>query len=75
MKTRKTLEPVIANAIIWAAIIIASSLLTGESGPGETMPLLLIAGWFATQGLVTETRRSRQAECAFIRRLLRRWPR
>lgn len=75
MKIRKLLNPVIANALIWAAIIIAASLLTGDSEQGNTLMLLLLAGWFATQSLITGSPETRRAECAAFRRLLRRNPR
>lgn len=72
MNIRKLLNPVIGNAIIWAAIIIATSLLTDESEQGNTLMMLLLAGWFATQSFITSSPQSRRAECATIRRLLKR---
>jgi len=70
MRIRKILNLVIANALIWAAIIIATSLLTGDSEQGSTLMLILLAGWFATQSLITGSPETHRAECRTFRRLL-----
>ena len=72
MKFNKIFSPVVLNAIIWAALIIASSLVISEDKQSATMLFLLIGGWFVTQELVTGSRAYSNAECAYIRRLFRR---
>ena len=39
---------VVANAIIWAGVILASSLVMAGSEQPETVGLLLIVGWYAS---------------------------
>lgn len=54
--------PVIANALVWAAMMLASALLTTprEDGNSNVMMLILVAGWVATNGLVSK---STDSEC------------
>ena len=61
---------VIGNALIWAAMMIASSLLIGAHENSQTLMLLFIAGWFATNGLVTERGNLMRAECNALRRMV-----
>jgi len=46
----------IGNAIIWAAMILASALLMGNSDNSFTLQLLLIAGWFGSNALLAPRR-------------------
>lgn len=46
----------IGNAIIWAAMILASALLMGDSDNSFTMLLLLIGGWFCSNALLAPRR-------------------
>ena len=64
MSNKKQVSPVIANAVIWAAIILATSLLTGdvlESDKSFMLLILQIAGWFATNGLVSSISKATKA--------------
>lgn len=49
--------PVIVNALVWAAMMLASAWLTtprdGENS--NVMMFVLIAGWVATNGLVSKS--------------------
>ena len=62
---------VVGNALIWAAMIIASALLFDGREGGETMMMLLIVGWLASQPLIAGARSARE-ECVGLRRLYRR---
>lgn len=64
-KTKQT----IGNALIWAAMIIASSLVIEDSKTASTMMFLLIAGWIASSSLFGGLAQSARAECAAIKRL------
>ena len=70
MKESKKSKAGLANAIIWASMIIASSLLSGDQPQGQTMTLLLIAGWFTSQNLMPGSEGAARSECAMIRRIL-----
>ncbi len=72
MKLKEIFNPVIVNSLIWAALIIASSLVIPENKQSTTILFLLIFGWFATQDLIPGSRSYSKAECMFFRRLLRR---
>lgn len=62
--------PVFTNAIVWAALIIATSLLMSDAGDSQKAMLLLlqIAGWFTVNATLTKNRRSLKAELARHRR-------
>ena len=66
-KTEK--KKTIANAIIWAAMILATSLVVGDTEKMSAMIPILIAGWFASTQLVGGNDMM-QKECAMWRRLL-----
>ena len=70
MKDSKQSKAGLANAIIWASMIIASSLLTGDQPQGQTMTLLLFAGWFTSQYLMPGSEEAARAECAMFRSIL-----
>ncbi len=66
-KTEK--KKTIANAIIWAAMILATSLVIGDSDKMAAMFPILIAGWFASAQLLSG-KGAMQQECAMWRKLL-----
>lgn len=72
MKLKKIFNPVIVNAIVWGALMIASSLVISEDKQSTTMLFLLIGGWLVTQDLVTGSHVYSKAECSYFRRLFRR---
>lgn len=49
--------PVITNALVWAAMMLASAWLTTpkDGGDSNVMMFMLIAGWVATNSLVSKT--------------------
>ena len=56
---RRFNRPAIANALVWAATMIATALLTESTNGTQTLILLMIAGWFTTHNLIGDS-----AECA-----------
>lgn len=51
----------IANALIWAAMIIAMTLLTKSEDNSSMIVLLMIAGWMATQNIIQQARGDNQS--------------
>jgi len=74
MKNQKKTKPLIGNAIIWAAMMIAVGLLTKGNENSQFLIVLMIAGWFATQSLIVGPKALMAAECALFRRLVGRGP-
>ena len=72
MKKTKSVKPAVANAMIWAAMMIASSLLMADPSEANSkmMIILMVAGWFATQRLVPGSKQLLANERACFRRLL-----
>ena len=73
MTNGKKTNPVIGNAIIWASLMIATSLILAgaadvEAGQKSTIMILQIAGWFATNQMLTKGGNSAKAEWACLRR-------
>ncbi|MBO6505019.1 MAG: hypothetical protein JJ850_16505 [Kordiimonadaceae bacterium] len=66
-KTEK--KKTIANAIIWAAMILATSMIVGDSDKMSAMLPILIAGWFASN-MMLAGKDGMQKECAMWRKLL-----
>lgn len=66
MKPQSSL--VIGNAVIWAALMLALSLLMADTPNSDTMILLLVAGWFASQALFTDFRADARREWACLKR-------
>ena len=63
-------RPAVTNAIVWAALIIATALLMSDAGDSQksTLLLLQIAGWYTIDATLTKNRRSLKAERACLRR-------
>ena len=57
-------RPAVTNAIVWAALIIATALLMSDAGDSQksTLLLLQIAGWYTIDATLTKNRRSLKAE-------------
>ena len=70
MNETKNNRSIIANAVIWAAMIIAAALVMDGGNQAQTMMLVLIGGWFASHSLFSNSKQALRAECAFIRRLM-----
>lgn len=60
---------IVGNALIWAAMMIASAILFKGQDGAKTLLLLFIAGWFATNSLIAGPRDMMRAECATFRRI------
>ena len=62
--------PVIANAIVWAAVIIATALIMADAGGDRKMSLLLlqIVGWYAVNLTLLKAGNSPKAEWACLRK-------
>ncbi len=69
MTNRSTAKQSIGNALIWAAMVIASSLVVEDSKAASTMMFLLIAGWIASTSLFGGVAQNARAEFAAIKRL------
>jgi len=72
MENKSLGKQTIINAIIWAAMIIASALVIHDEKAQSTMLFLLLAGWVASSGLFGGVAHSARAECAAIMSLFRR---
>lgn len=59
----------VGHSIIWAAMMIASSLVMKDEGSADTMLFLLMAGWVATMTVTGGFKQSVERECAFLRKL------
>lgn len=59
----------IANAVIWAAMILATSLVVGDADKMSAMLPILIAGWIASAQLMVG-KGGMQKECAMWRKIL-----
>ena len=68
-------KKLVGNAIIWAAVMIAVSLLTKGNENSQFINLLMILGWFSTQSMIQSPKAAMAAECAMLRRLLGLGPR
>ena len=55
---------IVANAIIWAALMIATSLLFKDHPNASMLVLLMIAGWLTTQGLIQKATGAQLATAA-----------
>lgn len=69
MSEQSEKKKTIANAIIWAAMILATSLVIGDSEKTSAMLPILIAGWIASTQLLAGNGMM-QKECAMWRRML-----
>ncbi|MDX1571282.1 MAG: hypothetical protein R3200_12430 [Xanthomonadales bacterium] len=54
----KRSKATIANALLWAALMIALSVLFGDHPNASTIVLLLIPAWFVSDGLISGQARS-----------------
>ncbi len=69
MSDKSNRRRAVGNALIWAAMIIASALLFDGREGGETMTMLLVIGWLVSQPLIGGGPSVRE-ECASMRRLI-----
>ena len=53
MTDKKRPGAVVGNAIVWAAMMIATALLTEGAAHGSTLTMLFVIAWFATHTLIT----------------------
>ena len=58
MKNNNSGKAQLISAILWAGIIIASSIVLGDSKQSETMFILLIVGATIQMGLMSNLQRS-----------------
>lgn len=70
MTQKNQTTPVIANAIVWAALIIATALIMADASDDRKMSLLLlqIVGWYAVNLTLLKAGNSYKAEWACPRR-------
>ena len=71
MTQKNQTTPVIANAIVWAAVIIATALIMADASDDQRMSLLLlqIVGWYAVNLTLLKGGNSLRTEWACLRRL------
>lgn len=69
MSKKNTSKAVVANAIIWAGVILATALVTAGGEQPKMVGLLLIIGWYASHLNLTASPSAMDRECAFFRRL------
>ena len=50
----------IANAIVWASVMIATSLVIEDRGETQAIIMFMIAGWAATSGLFARKGKSKE---------------
>ena len=67
-------RPALTNAIVWAALIIASALLMSDMARESALTLLLlqIAGWYTVDASLSKNSRSLKAEWACLRKRFKR---
>ena len=70
MTDKRKTKPVIANALVWASLMIASSLIL-KGDHKDSLMLLFIAGWFVSNQMLTGKNHSVKEELACIRGLFR----
>ena len=64
---------IVAHSLIWAAVMIADALQVSGSPAAQGIQMTLLAGWFASfAALGGLSREGVAAECAWLRRALRR---
>ena len=70
MAHKKQSNPIIANAIVWAALMIATSLIMADAGGDQKgfLILLQVAGWYAVNLSLVKDGKSFKAEWACLRR-------
>jgi len=70
MSDKKQTKQIIANALVWGSLMIATSLITAGAISAEKSQLIVmlqIAGWFSTDLAVRGGGRSIKAEWACIK--------
>jgi hypothetical protein len=72
MTYKLTAKNNIVHALIWAAIILASSYLIKDEKAASTLFFILIGGYVATSGLMTNSSINVRQEGACLMRYLRR---
>ena len=72
MENTSKIKQTIGNALIWAAMIIASSLVIEDTKAASTMMFLLITGWVASSSVLGGMAQNARAECAAVMNLFRR---
>ena len=61
----------IANAILWAAMMLASALVIKDDKAASTMLMLLVVGWFGSSMLFGNMREQARAECRAVKRMFK----
>jgi len=61
-------------AIVWAAMMIAVSIVVKDAEKIQALILLMVAGWIATGGFTGSSSAFYKAECRMFRRLIGRAP-
>lgn len=69
MIENKNVKNMVAHSLIWASMMIATSLILQDSGKSFSLFLIMLSGWFATQSLIASPKELWRAECAMFRKL------
>lgn len=63
---------IIAHAIVWACVMLATSIVVKDSEANNNMLLILIMGWFASFVALDGTKRSAKQEWACLKQKIKR---
>jgi len=69
MKSGKSATIMIANALLWATALLASSIVLAGTGYAEKVFYILFTLWFASFIILPGSREAMKSECAWIRKL------
>lgn len=69
MTDKETKQKSTANAIIWAAMMLATALVVKDGNNSSAMIAILIAGWLASAQLLVG-KNALKSECAMWRRIM-----
>ena len=72
--TGKKGKNLVGIALVWAAMMIAVSLVVKDAEKSQALITLMIAGWIATGGLSGSSSAFYKAECSMFRRMIGRGP-
>lgn len=70
MTVKNTKSKLTGHALIWAAMMIAISLILQNSEKSFHVFLIMIAGWYATQTMIMSSKAIWRAECDAYREMM-----
>jgi hypothetical protein len=73
-QNQNNVKAVLANALVWAAVLIATSIVMGDAADQQKSSLLLIhiIGWWASDNAIRQGRMTLKQEWACIKGIFKR---